>query len=183
MRRLPMRNGKKLLSTVFGVMILLGFAAAGAHSQSTFGSIRGTTLDQTGSFIPQARVILHSVDENTDFTVSSDDQGNFVFENVKPGHFSVVATKEGFAKAIVDKVELAARQDLRLDVKLAVATQSQVVEVSAAAALVNTENATLSDSKLNSDITQLPLNSRAVSSSPLAALAVSPDVVKDTQGN
>jgi len=178
-----MRNRKKLLSTIFGVMILLGFAAAGAHCQSTFGSIRGTTLDQTGSFIPQAKVILHSVDENTDFTVSSDDQGNFVFENVKPGHFNVVATKEGFAKAIVDKVELAARQDLRLDVKLAVATQSQVVEVSAAAALVNTENATLSDSKLNSDITQLPLNSRAVSSSPLAALAVSPDVVKDTQGN
>jgi hypothetical protein len=151
--------------------------------QSTFGSIRGTTLDQTGMYIPQAQVILHSVDENTDFTVSSDDQGNFAFENIKPGHFSVAATKEGFAKAIVDNVELVARQDLRLDVKLAVATQSQVVEVSAAAALVNTENATLSDSKLNSDITQLPLNSRAVSSSPLAALAVSPDVVKDTQGN
>ena len=49
--------------------------------------------------------------------------------------------------------------------------------------MVNTENATLTDSKLNSDITQLPLNSRAVSTSPLAALAVSPDVVKDRQGN
>ena len=48
---------------------------------------------------------------------------------------------------------------------------------------VNTENATLADSKLNSEITDLPLNSRAVSSSPLAALALSPDVVKDSQGN
>ena len=165
------------------LLILIWLSGPCAMGQSTFGSIRGTTLDQTGMYIPQAQVILHSVDENTDFTVSSDDQGNFAFENIKPGHFSVAATKEGFAKAIVDNVELVARQDLRLDVKLAVATQSQVVEVSAAAALVNTENATLSDSKLNSDITQLPLNSRAVSSSPLAALAVSPDVVKDTQGN
>jgi len=178
-----MRNVKNSLSAIFVVIILLGFAVAGVHSQSTFGSIRGTTLDQTSSFIPQAQVILHNVDENTDFTVTSDDQGNFAFENVKPGHFIVMATKEDFAKAIIDHVELVARQDLRLDVKMALATQSQVVEVSAAAALVNTENATLTDSKLNSEITQLPLNSRAVSSSPLAALAVSPDVVKDTQGN
>ncbi len=55
--------------------------------------------------------------------------------------------------------------------------------MSAAAVTVNTENATLTDSKLNNEITGLPLNSRAVSSSPLAALALSPDVVKDSQGN
>jgi len=168
------------LSALF-VLILL--SAPWAVGQSTFGSIRGTTLDQTNSFIPQVQLILHSVDENTDFATTSDDHGNFTFENVKPGHYSLAGTKEGFAKVILGKVELAARQDLRLDLKLAVASQNQVVEVSEAAVLVNTENAIIADSKLNSDITQLPLNSRAVSSSPLAALAVSPDVVKDSQGN
>jgi len=169
----------KLFTLVAGVLLL----GPWAMGQSTFGSIRGTTLDPTGSFIPETQVTLHSVDENTDFSATSDDHGNYIFENVKPGHYSLTATKEGFAKAVVDNVELAARQDLRVDVKLALASQNQVVEVSDTAALVNTENATLADSKLNSDITQLPLNSRAVSSSPLAALAVSPDVVKDTQGN
>ena len=171
------------LVVAFLLLVLFYVSAAPLEAQSTFGSIRGTTLDQTGGFIPQAELILHSVDENSDFSATSDEHGNFAFENVKPGHYSLAATKEGFAKAIVDRVALAARQDLRLDVKLALATQSQVVEVSEAATLVNTENATLTDSKLNSDITQLPMNSRAVSSSPLAALAVSPDVVKDTQGN
>ena len=165
------------------LFILILLSAPWAIGQSTFSSIRGTSLDPTGSFIPEAQVTLHCVDENTDFSATSDDHGNFTFENVKPGHYSLTATKEGFAKAIVDKVELAARQDLRLDVKLALASQNQTVEVTEAAAVVNTENATLADSKLNSDLTQLPLNSRAVSSSPLAALAVSPDVVKDTQGN
>jgi Carboxypeptidase regulatory-like domain/TonB dependent receptor len=168
---------------IVGVIILMALASGYAHAQSTFGSIRGTTLDQTGSPIPQAQVNLHSVDENSNFTAIGDDHGNYEFENVKQGHYNLAAIKEGFAKAVVEKVELAARQDLRLDIKLALASQSQVVEVSEAAELVNTENATLTDSKLNSEITQLPLNSRAVSSSPLAALAVSPDVVKDTQGN
>ena len=168
------------LSTILVTILLAGPWTAG---QSTFGSIRGATLDQSGSSIPQAQVILHSVDENSDFTAISDDHGNFVFENVKPGHYSLAATKEDFAKAIVEGVELAARQNLRMDVKLALASQTQAVEVSESAVVVNTENATLADSKLNSDITQLPLNSRAVSSSPLAALAVSPNVVKDSQGN
>jgi hypothetical protein len=178
-----MGNRASSLRALVGVIILLAIAAGHAQAQSTFGSIRGTTLDPTGSPIPQAEVNLHSLDENSEFTAISDDRGNYEFENVKQGHYSLAATKEGFAKAMVEKVELAARQDLRLDIKLALASQSQVVEVSEAAELVNTENATLTDSKLNSDITQLPLNSRAVSSSPLAALAVSPDVVKDTQGN
>ena len=178
-----MRKGKSLRRAVFGLLMISILVTARGYSQSTFGSIRGTTLDQSGSFLPETQVKLHNVDENTDFAASSDDRGNFAFENVKPGHYSLEASKEGFARAIVEKVELAARQDLRVDVKLSLASQNQVVEVSDAAALVNTENATLSDSKLSSDITQLPLNSRAVSTSPLAALAVSPDVVKDTQGN
>jgi hypothetical protein len=131
------------------LLILILLSAPWAVGQSTFGSIRGTTLDQTESFIPQAQVTLHSVDENADFTVTNDDHGNFAFENVKPGHYSLAATKDGFAKAIVAKVELAARQALRQDIKLALASQSQVVEVSEAAELVNTENATLSDTKLN----------------------------------
>ena len=152
-------------------------------AQSTFGSVRGSTTDASGAVISQAAVALHSVDENTDVSTLSDDSGNFAFENLKPGHYTISASKEGFARAVVNQVELVARQNLRVDVTLAVAAQAQTVEVNASAVAVNTENATLSDSKDNDDITQLPINSRAVSSSPLAALAVSPSVTKDSQGN
>jgi hypothetical protein len=41
----------------------------------------------------------------------------------------------------------------------------------------------IGDSKLGGQIAQLPLNFRAVTSSPLAALATSPDVQQDSQGN
>jgi Carboxypeptidase regulatory-like domain len=178
-----MRNGKFVIVIVFGLFIITGIGNSVARAQSTFGSIRGTTEDQTGAAAPQAQIILHNVDENTDVMTTGDEQGNFSFENVKPGHFRLTATKEGFADAVVTNIELAARQNLRVDLKFAIATQNQQVDVTAAAELVNTENATLSDSKLTSDIISLPLNSRAVSSSPLAALAISPDVVKDSQGN
>ena len=101
------------------------------------------TLDQTGGGVPQARVVLHSVDENSDRRRPATIRGISSFENVKPGQYSLTAGKEGFANGVVNGVELAARQDLRLDVKLAVASVQQVVEVSASAVAVNTENATL----------------------------------------
>ncbi|SPE37196.1 conserved hypothetical protein [Candidatus Sulfopaludibacter sp. SbA6] len=140
-------------------------------------------MDQSGGATSYAVLTLHSVDENTNASTISDASGNFVFENLKPGHYTITASKEGFARAVVNQVELVARQNLRLDVSLAVAAQAQTVEVNAAAVAVNTENATLSDSKETDAISQLPINSRAVSSSPLAALAVSPSVTKDSQGN
>jgi hypothetical protein len=159
------------------------FTVPQASAQSTFGSIRGTTQDQTGAAIAQAPITLHSVDENTDAVTNSDSEGNFLFANVKPGNYRLTATKEGFANAVVDKVGLTARQDIRVDLKFALAEANQQIVVMAEAAVVNTENATLSDSKGNTDITQLPINSRAVTSSPLGALAVSPEVTRDSQGN
>jgi Carboxypeptidase regulatory-like domain len=166
------------------ILLALGDIPGGRlEAQSTFGSLRGTATDQSGAAVPAAQIKLHNEDENADVTTASDAQGNFLFENLKPGHYTLTADKPGFATATVKELQLAARQDLRVDVALSLAAQAQTISVSAAAVTLNTENATLTDSKLNSDITELPLNSRAVSSSPLAALAVSPDVVKDSQGN
>jgi len=181
---MKLQNSQMVVGELLGICaILLATLPANLSAQSTFGSIRGTTQDQSGSALPQAQIKLHNADENTDAATLSDDAGNYLFENVKPGHYRVTAAKEGFATAVVDKVELTARQDIRLDLKVTVAATSQQIEVAAEAVAVNTENATLTDSKANSDISQLPINSRAVSSSPLAALAVSPAVTKDSQGN
>lgn len=49
--------------------------------------------------------------------------------------------------------------------------------------MINTENAVISDSKDNQQITQLPLNNRATTTSPLAALTLSPNVQQDSSGN
>jgi hypothetical protein len=76
-----------------------------------------------------------------------------------------------------------ARQDLRLSSTLNVATDATTVQVSAGADQINTENATISDSKTNIEMTQLPLNNRATTTSPLGALGLSPNVQTDSSGN
>jgi hypothetical protein len=162
---------------------LLIAASVNLCAQSTFGSVRGSALDQTGAAVPGSQITLHNLDENSSVVALNDDHGNFEFVNLKPGHYTVTAAKEGFASATVSHLELVARQTLRVDITLSVAAQAQTVEVADSPGAVNTENATLADSKGNNDITQLPINSRSVSSSPLAALAVSPSVTTDSQGN
>jgi Carboxypeptidase regulatory-like domain/TonB dependent receptor len=154
-----------------------------AHAQSTFGDLRGTTRDPAGLPLPQALVTVHSIEENTDRKTVSGDDGSFAVQNLQPGHYQLTAGKVNFKGSSAIVVELSARQSLRIDLTLALAAENQTIEVSEAVDQVNTENAVLGDSKLAAQIAQLPLNFRAVTSSPLAALATSPNVQQDSQGN
>jgi hypothetical protein len=170
----------------FAVLALLLFSTQWImrlDAQSTFGSLRGLTLDTTGSAIPAAEIHVQGLDDNSDHTAISGDDGVFEIENLKPGRYRVAGHKPGFADALVPQLTLEARQDLRITLTFAIANQVQTVEVSAAAEQINTENGTIAGSLENLQLTELPLNSRAVSTSPLAALALSPDVQYDSQGN
>jgi hypothetical protein len=153
------------------------------HAQSTFGDLRGVTRDPSGLPLPNAAVTVRSVDENSDRKVISDDDGAFLVENLKPGHYQLTATAEGFQNSPPIYVDLSARQSLRVDITLALASQAVTVEVSGVAEHVNTENGTIGDAKVTSQIVQLPLNFRAVTTSPLASLSTSPNVEQDSQGN
>jgi len=153
------------------------------YAQSTFGDLRGTTRDPSGLALPQALVTLHNVDENTTRSIISDDNANFLFENLKPGNYTLTASKEGFAGSPTTTVELVARQSARVDLSLSLAQVQQSVRVEAAAEQINTENATVGDTRGTNQLVEMPLNFRAQTTSPLAALALSPSVVTDSQGN
>ena len=155
----------------------------GAMAQSTFGSVRGTASDSTGASLPGTAVVLHSDDENTETTMTSDSGGGFVFENVKPGKYTLRASHTGFSGLNMTGVQVAARQDLRVTVALTVASDQTVVEVTSSADQINTENAAIADSKDNTLMTQLPLNNRATTTSPLGSLNLSANVQQDSQGN
>jgi hypothetical protein len=76
-----------------------------------------------------------------------------------------------------------ARQTLRIDVTMTVETQVQKIEVSESVAVIITDNGIIGDSKGTQEIGQLPMNFRAVSTSPLGPLQSSPNVQQDSQGN
>jgi hypothetical protein len=174
----------RYLSGALAVLFAL-FCVNGSHleAQSTFGSIRGTVQDSTGAAIPDTQITLHSIDENTDRTVTSDATGSYAFENVLANRYSIRARHDGFAETVVGGITLAARQDLRYTLQMNISEQATTVEVTSSATQINTENGVIGDSKGTDDIGQLPLNFRASTTSPLAALATSSNVQQDSQGN
>jgi hypothetical protein len=161
-------------------VILLPIAG---YAQSTFGDIRGTIRDPAGLVLPQAVVTLHNLDDNTSRLATSDNSGDYLFENLKPGHYNVSAAKSGFSASTEASLELTARQSVRVDVSLSVELVQQAVSVEAAAEQINTENATVGDTRGTEQLVEMPLNFRAQTTSPLAALALSPSIITDSQGN
>jgi hypothetical protein len=169
--------------TLLVLLSLLFLTTSRVKAQSTFGSIRGIAQDQSGAAISDVQVTLHNVDENVDRVTKTDAAGAYAFDNVLANKYSIRAKRDGFAETVLDGVTLAARQELRYTLTLTIATQASTVEVTSDAAQINTENGVIGDSKDTGDIGKLPLNFRASTTSPLAALGTSPNVQADSQGN
>lgn len=168
---------------IWATLLFTVVVMTSAHAQSTFGSVVGTVQDATQAVVSGAAVTLHSLDDNSDRVATSSSTGDFGFVNLKPGRYSVSSKAMGFANAQVAAFDLAPRQTARVNVVMSVQSQEQTVEVSATATLISTDKATLDSSKDNKAMVQLPLNSRASTSSPLSSLSLLPNVQQDNQGN
>ncbi len=155
---------------------------ASAFSQSTFGTLLGTVQDQSGSVIADATVTATNLATANSRTAMSNNAGLYQFANLQPGTYSITAEKSGFVVAKADSVALEARQERRVDLTLALAAVQQTVEVQALGAVINTENATISSTMNNQQITQLPANYRGGSTSPLGAIVALPNVQQDQNG-
>ena len=168
---------RPLLALAVSFAILLGATPLGA--QSTFGSIVGTVKDSSEAAVPAVVITVLELDKNTTQTVVSNDEGLYELLDLKPGRYAITATKAGFSTFAVPEVVLPGRETVRADIRLQPAPVKESVVVTGVAAIINTENGTISDTKSFRQITELPLNYRGVTTSPLAALMTVPGVQGD----
>src|ERR1700729_156847 len=110
------KAGKRFMRTALLLALVIATALWSARAQSTFGNIRGTVTDASGAVIPGATVSVHSLDQNFDRQATTTDAGEFLVENLQPGHYSVTVDHSGFSKAVVSDTQLLARQELRLPI-------------------------------------------------------------------
>ena len=153
------------------------------NAQSTFGSIVGVVKDPSDRVIPGAKLTLLSLEDHSTRDAISGADGAFEFMNVKPGAYELLAVSEGFAPLQLRGLQLDARQTLRADISLQVKSMSETVEVGDTAPMINTESATLSDSKSFLEISQLPVNYRGATTSSMAVLDTVPGTQQDANGN
>jgi hypothetical protein len=144
----------------------------------------GVVKDPGEGTIADAQITLTNLDDHAQRTASADSNGAFEFVNLKPGHYGLVIHADGFSDYKVSSLQLDARQNLRLDVALKLATSTQTIEVSGERGpVINTENGTIGDTKDFQQITALPVNYRGATTSPLAMPSTVPGAQQDANGN
>jgi len=116
--------------------------------------------DPSGAGVPNAGVTLTSTATNAVRTAETTGEGLYDFNAVPPGVYNVKVEHPGFRTVSSTNVEVQVQQSVRLDLTLQVGQVSETVEVSAQAALLQSENATLGHVVENREIVEAPLNGR-----------------------
>ena len=116
---------------------------AATLSATIFGTVRGLIHDPQHRPVQGAQVTLHAFDSDFTKVVTSDDAGEFRFDAVPLGEYSVRVETPGFALQ-TQKLKLGSGSDNKLHFSLEVAAGAETVQVSDQPPSVNTESSTTS---------------------------------------
>src|SRR5688572_16812441 len=142
-------------------LALVACLASTCFGQASFtGTILGTVTDPTGSSISGATVLVTNLATNEVTRTRTDAAGNYFAPNLRPGEYAVAVENPGFKKWIQDRIPLQIDQRARVDASMTLGSTSEVVEISAAAPVLQTESGAVGQVVDNRKIVGLPLNGR-----------------------
>ena len=120
------------------VVALLGVALLSAMAQETAvkGNLGGVVVDSTGALVVGATVTLTGATGSK--TEKTDGAGNFLFNWLTPGYYSVQVIKQGFKAVAVRSVEVVIGKTQTIRLALQPGAVTEVTEVKASAVVVDT---------------------------------------------
>ena len=138
-----MKNFKLIFFFAFLFPISISFAQSGVLQGRVFNEINNET-------IPFANIII----ESTDLGTTSDIDGNYTFENLKPGSYTIICSYLGFKNAIFYEIIIAPTKPTILNIPL----------IEEASLLDNVE---LKTSSFNNRDEESPVSKRTISATEI----------------
>ena len=163
---------------LLGLLLLSGAFVHPVMAQTTFGSITGTVRDPTGANVPNTMIEATHVESNYKYTAQSNEEGNYTLPQLREGKYRLRATATGFQEYVVQDIQLASREERRIDITFQVGGVGEIVEVTGGASVIQTESPQIGDTKDANQLRSLPLNTRGLYN----YLALSPGVVMAGNG-
>jgi hypothetical protein len=132
-----------------------------ADAQNITGSMSGRVVDQQGAVVANATVRAIEKDKQVNTATKTTDSGEFTLAGLLPGNYTVEAVATGFKKLERLNVPLDAQDKLALgDLTLEVGAVTESVEVSATAAMLQTESVERSEAIVGKQIDNIEVNGR-----------------------
>jgi hypothetical protein len=175
--------GSRILRHVLAVIFslsLFGFTAL--EAQVDTGSIIGTVTDQSGAVVSGARVTLVNEGTGASLTTTTAADGVYKFSPVRIGSYKLDATAQGFQTTTLPSVRVDIGSNIQLNFTLKPGSQTETIEVTAAAPVLQNQDASVGQVVDQRNVNDLPLNGRNFTFlAQLAAGVNSPQA--DTRGN
>src|SRR6202166_1275968 len=148
---------RKLVSLIVVLLALTAFVfAQGAAT----GDLHITVKDPKGSLVTNATVTVRDQARGLERSGTGNGQGEYRILLLPPGTYQVTVEAAGFAKATVENVAITVGQVADLPITLGLAGAQEVVNVSAAAELIETSRTSTTDTIDQRRIDNLPINGR-----------------------
>lgn len=147
---------RKYLETFLMLLWVLPLAA-----QTLDTGILGTVTDPGGAVIVGVTITISSPATGLSRTVKTAQDGKYEVRYLVPGQYTVEAQASGFRTERTNSVTIQLNQQARIDFSMQIGEMQQTIEITSAASLLQTENATLGEVVTTERIVNLPLNGRS----------------------
>jgi phosphatidate phosphatase APP1 len=96
-----MKPRHEKLSLLLAAGLLLALASVTASAQVTTADLVGTVRDNAGAVVPGVRITLTNDATGVSRSVTTDDDGNYIFTSLQPGRYSLAAELRASARSSV----------------------------------------------------------------------------------
>ncbi len=146
------------MRTLCKVLLLMICATALGWAQVDRGSITGTVTDPTGAVIPGVSVTVIQTETGVQYQGdTTNDLGVYRVLNLPVGKYALKFTRDGFKTYSRAGVSVSMSQNVTLNAKLEVGSQSESITVNADASLLDSQDAVLGSTVSGNVLTDLPL--------------------------
>ena len=131
-------------------------AGVGLLNAQTSGDVVGTITDASGAAVPQATVTATNAATGVKTSTTANGSGEYRISNLLPGTYNMTASAPGFAESELAGVAVQLNQVATANLSLKVSTVSTAVNVTEAAAVIDTTTAQLQETFNTSQAENLP---------------------------
>ena len=141
------------------VVLCLAVVCGAAGAQSNYATVSGKVVDAQSLPVPHATVQFKLASNGAIRTVASDASGLFYAPALLPGDYDLTTTAKGFA-AVEQSLHVEVGQQLAVEVVLKIGTVKEGVQVTGAADVLRSTDASVGEVVEPKSIQELPLNGR-----------------------
>lgn len=149
-----------MISAKYLCIVAFAMLTIPAVAQFDSATLTGVVTDPTQGTISDVSVKAVNESTNVETATATNSDGRFVFANLRPGSYRIVASARGFKQFVSSGLVLQVNQAARLDIQLSVGDVSEKIEVTSDAPVLETETASRGAVIDHTKMVELPLNGR-----------------------